>query len=364
MNVTNKISVLQALFIVIMAVGFTNHVIIIPLLLQVGMRDSWISVLCAYLLLNVWVLIPYFIAKSISGISLIDWLKQRFGTWISRFIIWPFALYLLSMAAITLKETTTWVNNTYLPQTPKSVVALSFILICLFIAESGLRTIAIATGILLPFVWILGYFVMTTNIPYKDYSKLFPVLTQGTEPVVQAMIYAGGGFIEIVILLFFQHRIARPLRLPIWILLAFILVGLTLGPLLGAIATFGPVEAANQRYPAFEQWRLVVIGKYIAHVDFLALYQWLSGAFIRIALALYIIMDWVKPVNRTSKRRLLMLLLLLLLAAVLIPVSDIQYADWLKNVYYPFALTAVFVVSCLLAALAFVQSYFARRKPS
>lgn len=106
MNVTKKISVLQALFILIMTVGFSNHVTIIPLLLQVGFRDSWISVIGTYLLFNVWIFIPYFIAKKTGDLALPDWLTQNFGKWVARFIIWPFAIYLLFIAAITLKETT------------------------------------------------------------------------------------------------------------------------------------------------------------------------------------------------------------------------------------------------------------------
>lgn len=203
-------------------------------------------------------------------------------------------------------------NITYLPQTPKSVVAAIFILLGLFIASSGVRSIAITSGILLPLVWILGYFVMAANFPYKDYSKMFPVFTQGAGPILQAMIYAGGGFMEVFILIFIRHHISKPVRFGTWILLDFILCGL-LGPLLGAIATYGPVESANQRFPAFEQWRLVVIGKYIAHIDFLALYQWLSGAFIRIALALYIILYWVRPNGKIAKRSLYTLLFIFLL---------------------------------------------------
>ena len=364
MNVTKKISVLQALFLLIMAVGFSNHVTIIPLLLQVGYRDSWISVICAYLLFNAWILIPYFIAKKTGELSLPEWLTQNFGKWTARLFIWPFALYLLVIAAITLKETTNWVNITYLPQTPKTVVAVTFILLCLFIASSGIRSIAIASGLLLPLVWVFGYFVMTANFPYKDYSKLFPIFTQGVSPILHAMVYAGGGFIEAFILIFIRHHIAKPLRFGSWILLAFILCGLTLGPLMGAIATYGPVESANQRYPAFEQWRLVVIGKYIAHVDFLALYQWLSGAFIRIALALYIILDWVQPNRKAAKRSFLTLLFIILMAIIIAPISDIKYVQLIRGVYYPYALIVILAASSLLAGLVFLKSRTRRRKKS
>ncbi len=344
-----------------MAVGFSNHVTIIPLLLQVGFRDSWISVTFAYLLFNAWVFIPYFIAKKTGKLALKKWLTVHIGKWASVLFIGIFSLYLLLIAVITLKETTNWVNITYLPQTPKIVVAAVLISLCLFIASSGIRSIAITTGILLPIVWVLGYFVMTANFPYKDYSKLMPIFTQGASPVLHAMIYAAGGFIEIFVLLFIRHHIVKPLRIRYWLILAFILFGLTMGPLLGAIATYGPIEAANQRYPAFEQWRLVVLGKYIAHVDFLALYQWLSGAFIRIALALFILLEWLQPKKQQMKLRFLILVAIVLLTAVMLPISDMKYVQWIKNFYYPYSLYTMLIVSFLLAGIILFKQHSKRR---
>ena len=64
----------------------------------------------------------------------------------------------------------------------------------------------------------------------------------------------------------------------------FILMGLTMGPTIGAITEFGPIEAAKQRYPAYEEWGLGSIGRFIEHFDFLSIYQWLTGAFIRVGL--------------------------------------------------------------------------------
>lgn len=56
------------------------------------------------------------------------------------------------------------------------------------------------------------------------------------------------------------------LRSLLWV--GIVLVGLTLGPLMGAIAIFGPFEAARMRFPAYEEWRLVTFGHFLEHIDF------------------------------------------------------------------------------------------------
>ncbi|XRD23741.1 hypothetical protein AABM34_14730 [Lysinibacillus fusiformis] len=53
-------------------------------------------------------------------------------------------------------------------------------------------------------------------------------------------------------------------------------------------------EASKQRYPAYEEWGLVTIGRYIEHLDFFSIYQWLTGTFIRVSFLLYIVADLLK----------------------------------------------------------------------
>src|SRR5690606_22187538 len=140
--------------------------------------------------------------------------------------------------------------------------------------------------ILLPFVIVFGDFVMTANLPAKNYSLILPIAEHGWQPVFLGGLYVGGGLVELIVILLLQQELKKKVALwKLWLLSLF-LVLLVFGPVLGAIAEFGPAEAARLRYPAFEEWRLVTIGNYIRHVDFFSIFQWLSGAFVRIAVSL------------------------------------------------------------------------------
>ncbi len=102
-------------------------------------------------------------------------------------------------------------------------------------------------------------------------------------------------------LLFLQHQYKDRIRWYHFGIMLFILMGLTLGPLIGAITEFGPVEAAKQRYPAYEEWGLVSIGRYIEHLDFFSIYQWLTGTFIRVSFMLYIVADLLKMTSKPKQ---------------------------------------------------------------
>jgi spore germination protein (amino acid permease) len=317
-----KITVLDAYFILLLALGITNHVILIPILLQTAKRDAWVGILLTMVLHIIWVYILFIIMKRTNQQPLYSWFRERCGSVISWLFLFVTTSYFFLMALIMLRETTTWVKVTYLPQTPKLVVMLVLILLSIYVAYNGIRSIAIISGILLPFVWVLGHFVAIANLRYKNYSLLTPLFVDGYAPMLKSMVIAGGGFLEMIVLLFIQHHMSRRVSYLSVSIMAAVLAGLTMGPLMGAIANFGPEVAMQARYPAYDQWMLVSITQYITHLDFFALYQWISGALIRISLFLFIITDMI-PFKKQKRR----LPFLFLLGAALIGLSMYTEVD-------------------------------------
>src|SRR5207253_7154220 len=102
-------------------------------------------------------------------------------------------------------------------------------------------------------------------------------------------------------------------------------VWLTLGPLIGAITEFGPTEAAKQMYPAYEEWAIVSIGRFIEHLDFFSIYQWLSGNFIRVSLFLFIALETLRFKNKRNRSLVLAFFCLLILGYQLIPFNNLIY---------------------------------------
>jgi spore germination protein (amino acid permease) len=279
----------------------------------------------------------------------LEWLQQRYGKVVS----WGFRLffiaYLFCMSLLTLKDTIVWAHVTYLPRTPQLVISLTLILTCYFAVLSGIRAIAITAGILLPFVIIFGDFVMSANLPEKNYSLMLPVFENGIGSILSGTIYIGGGLAELMIILLMQHQIKTKVRLWSLYILVLFLIMLIFGPVTGAIAEFGPFEAAQLRYPAYEEWRLVTIGHYIQHVDFLSIYQWLSGAFIRISISLFLLVDLLAISKKKNYRTAWLLLLSVVFVFVAeLPISDMQYLSFMKHVYFPVSLWLVSALTFIL----------------
>lgn len=296
----DSISMLHVIFLAMTVIGLKNHVTILPPLLEHAGRDGWISVLLASVSILPWAFILLYIHKQTNKKNIKDVLEERIGKIATKIFNVTFSAFLIVLAAFTMKEAIQWINATFLLETPAILLLVIYTLLCVFLATSDLQTIVITNFFVLFGVVAFGFFVAFTNIKVKDYNLLRPFLEHGFEPVIDGMIYPAAGIIELALVILIQHQIKGRIRFFHYAIIIGILTVLTLGPLTGAITEFGPREAAMQRFPAYEEWGLVAIGRFIEHLDFLSIYQWLTGAFIRVGVLLYVV---VNLLNLKGKRK-------------------------------------------------------------
>ncbi|MCM3112514.1 GerAB/ArcD/ProY family transporter [Lederbergia lenta] len=354
MKQTDTISSWQIILICMTAIGLHNHVIVITPLIQTAGRDAWMSVIATSALAFVWGFILLFIHRGTKQEHLYTWLKSHVGKPVAVLIGGLVYLYFILLATITLKETMTWTKITYLQNTPLIILTIFFVILCLIAAFTSLRTIAIANFFILAFVVLLGFFVAFANIPVKNYSLLLPMLEHGYSPIIKGMVFPGSGFAELVLLLFLQHKFQSKVRYSRIALTIIIITFLTVGPLIGGIVEFGPQEAGKQRFTAFEEWGLVSFGRYIEHLDFLSIYQWLAGAFIRISMMFLITLEIFQLKKTTGKVVTLTMLASLTIFLTVYPFSDITYYNILKHLLIPISFWFCFIISFLLAGIVLI----------
>lgn len=337
----------QVSIVLLLSSGLSNHVLLLPSMLQAGKRDSWIAAILGYSYMLAWILILYFILKRMNKPFAV-WLKEQtnpVGRWI---LTVPLAVYFFLTACTTLFSTVMWAHASYILETPTSVISFFLIALCYFLAKSGLRSIAISAYILIPFVVLFGIYVSSVNFQYKDYRFLFPILENGWGSILMGSLYAAAGVAEIIILLLLQEELTKRLSLLNLFLVFIMLLDLILAPLTGALAAYGPAEAELLRFPAYEQWRLASVGSNLNQTDFLSIFQWLSGAYIRLSLALYALVKLIN-LNQRKVKPVLLLVSFLVYIVCQLPISDIVYLRFL-DVYYPASLGLVFTLTLLYAA--------------
>ena len=261
-----------------------------------------------------------------------------------------------------MRETLQFVANTFLPETPFVFLLAIFTLLCVMLATTNIQTIVMINVLVLVGVISFGFFAAFTNLQVKDYNLLRPFLEDGFQPVIHGMIYPASGIIELIFLIFIQHKVKDQIRFPHFVTMILILTVLTMGPLIGAITEFGPDEAAMQRFPAYEEWGLVTIGNFFEHLDFLSIYQWLSGTFIRVGLLLFIVIDLLNMNGKRKKIWTSIAPVFMVICLSLYSISDNTF-DELKGKYIlPITFFFFFIVSLFLAIVAFVSGKSSRKE--
>ncbi|WP_417899636.1 endospore germination permease [Bacillus haimaensis] len=345
---------LQISFVVILFIGISNHVLMLPHLLYVAKRDAWVCVLIGYLILLLWGSILYIImSKNKQNTKLAAWISLKTGKLISCMIMIVFFIHILLIAFISFYDFITSIKIYFLPLTPQWIVVLPFLLLCVWGASSNLKTIVYSSTFLLPIVWLLGYFVAFSTMFNKDYSYIFPVLVSGSTPIIKGVIIVLGGSVDILLLLLLQPYINKQFAWWHILLLVTILLGLVLGPALGSISAFGPNVASVLRFPAFEQWRLVELGEHVSHLDFLAVFQLISGAVIRVALCLYFLKD-LGMKNKVFKMSVFWTSASILFLAGVLPISDIWMQTAIGKYFYPVVLSIGLFLTCILVVIGFI----------
>lgn len=332
---------ISIVYIILLSVGLFAHVEIIPGILLMVKRNAWMSVLLAFTVLPLWLYLLNKIVAILHTDSLIKIVKHSSSNIQYYFLLLPFGIYMYFCSFITAKDIILWSQLTYMQDYNSFFLALPLLLLCLICSNLGLFSIGIIISFLCPIVLFLGFFISFANSGRKNYELLLPLLEDGFLPVSKGLIFTALPIIELFVIIFVTSVLQKSISRKQLYVLGIVIIGLMLGPTVGAIVEFGPDLAAQYRYPAFEQWRLISIGKYISHTDFLAIYQWLSGGVIRISL--FVLLTSLILTKEKKSLKLLVSLYGVLFIAVLIPVDQSLLTKVVFIYFRPIFLVLLFI---------------------
>ncbi|MED1864624.1 endospore germination permease [Fictibacillus nanhaiensis] len=353
MRIQSGISPLHIYFLIILSSGLINHVLIIPVILSASGRDAWVSIMLSVLPYIVFILLIGSVLKKLGNQNFLDYLKIRLGPIPYYLLSGVFIIYFFFNAGITFRDTITWTQTNYLMDTPSLALGLLLGVLCFFGTNKGLQELSIVAMIALPLVVSFGLFIAFGNIQHKDYSMLLPITEHGWSPVLNGCVYVLSGLTELCTLLFLVQHTKKTLKWKHVFIVEFILVGLMIGPTMAAIAEFGPYEANKLRYPAFEQWKLLTISKEITRMDFLSIFQWISGAFIRVSLLIFL----VAKLTGVKKHRtwLVASLYILLIVYTLAPISNISIFNFLYDFFFPIQMYVILPLVSIICIYVLIK---------
>ncbi|MED4229415.1 endospore germination permease [Neobacillus cucumis] len=337
--------------LLILSTGFMVHVLLHPVVLTSAKRDAWVSVIGSFVPFIIWTILIYFLYKKYEQKNIFT-LIFSLPPWISYSISIIFGIYFFLTSFISFKYTIYWANANYTFNIPNFMIALLFAILCYYATHKGIGVISAIAFFLLPFVVIFGFLVGIGNMKNKDYSLLFPIFEHGYRHVLHGMVYTCASLFETIYFLFITPYLKNRIKMKMFLIVTIIIFLLTLGPLIGGIAEFGAEEAVKMKVLAYEQWKLLTLGTHITRLDFLSIYQWFSGAFIRVCLSMFLVNQLF---FRKKNRWFLPFLYALLTFSVVIPWDFESFYSFLYSIYFPASLVFLLFSFGLLLLLSRIK---------
>ncbi|QCR33718.1 endospore germination permease [Lysinibacillus sp. SGAir0095] len=321
-------------FLLILSTGFMVHVLFHPIILTSSKRDSWVSVICSFVPLMIWAIMIFRLNKKLENKNIFT-LINSLHPFISNFIKILLSLYFIFTAYITCKYTGYWAKTNYTFQVPDIMMLVPFIALCYYASLKGIKTISAISIFLLPLVIVFGIVVGMGNMKVKDYSMLLPIFENGYKELFIGIMYSCASFFEIIYLLFFTPFLKNRIRIKTFLPVTVLIFWLSLGPLVAAIAMFGAEEASKMKVPAYEQWKVLTLGNNITRLDFLSIFQWFSGAFIRVSISMFIVSQLF---SHKKNIWILSLIYILLTIGVILPWNFESFFSFIYNIFFPVSL--------------------------
>jgi len=316
-------------------------------------RDAWISVVVALIPVFVWIPPLAYLIKKLDQTSIQSWFKQHYSSALSWTITATVWVFVLIIAFISLLNTIAWVRISYLQVTPQQVSAFILLALCGLAAAAGIRAIAISAGLLFPIVILLEFYVIGADFQLENYALLLPVLEHGWMPILKGTAYTCAGVFELIVVLFIQDHLSSTMKLRGLLIMSAILIAATTVTVVESIAIFGPSEAAVMRFPVYEQWRVIKFGKHLSQSDYLSIYLWLSAAFIRISLALFILVDLLKIKKTKHQRWTLLAIVTGLFVLLQLPLNNMLFLSLVRRFYIPFSVYGIMSMTLLFVLLVY-----------
>ncbi|MBW7454795.1 GerAB/ArcD/ProY family transporter [Paenibacillus sepulcri] len=321
------ISQKQLVSLLVLIICFNNFGVFKMMTMIHGQRDAWIGVLLSSIPALIWAFVLAWISHRMSSVTVQGWLKQRAGTFIGVLITAVLAVILMLNLYVNMTDLIHWVNIWFLPNTPNFIVVFIISVSVLLGSLLGLRTLAIAAGILLPIVVVLFVILLFGIFKFLHFYELVPLLERGWIPVRGSLLSSLAGMSDWFILIVLAPFVDTKSKINFKTIYALLLVHVItlVVPIVISLGAFGTIESIQQRTPVFEQWRLAKLGMNFSHIDSLSIIYFFSVSLIRQSLLLFAVCSLMPRKTMSPSVGVMIVIWLAISCVCLMSTNDLKF---------------------------------------
>ena len=251
--------------------------------IELGGRDTWISVVIASvcILLYVWLILS--INKKTGNYNLFDIYSKTLGKTGGAIFFFLFLMTVLLTMFESAGAEGTVIHTSFLLTTP----AWIFIAVCaisaVYIVKKGIAAVTITTVIAVIFISISGIILAILTQPNKEIKYIFPILENGmTFDFFLSILKVLGALSCVSIFIPYIDSVGDKKRLRKHSIIALLfIIQMQIVSMLGVITTFGPDRALNLVLAKMTQTQIIRVFGFLEAGELFVMLQVVGGWFIR-----------------------------------------------------------------------------------
>ena len=195
-----KISALQLAMMFYVSIVVTG-ILFLPIIgYRFAERDYWIAPILSAIVGCIIVTVMCKLNNYYPKETIIQYSCSILGKVLGRIIGALILLYVMFISFMAFWSYASFVNDYFLPLTPKMVILGSVGLFCAFAARGGVEVIGRLAELITPLLLILFMILFSLMLTDVDLRNLFPILSHGILPTIKASYYSNAWFCEFMLI--------------------------------------------------------------------------------------------------------------------------------------------------------------------
>lgn len=304
-------------------------------------QDSWISLIMALIMVLPLIIIYARIIKLYPGEGLYDIINELFGKVVSKIIIILMTWYAIHLGALVLSDFTEYIKITTLLDTPKIIVAITLLMVTVYISKSSIYTLGKWALVSFPIVIIMVIITVVFSINTLDVHNIFPIMEHSLKDIAT-------GAYKIVSFPFAETVLFLPLACfvkkedsPNKIYISSILIGsfVLLVVIFRNLTVLGAEMMSISYFPSLVATRIIDVGDFLTRIEGVITINFILAGITKITICLIVAAKGMAKIFDVKKYRDLILPATLLILAI----SMIQYTNVMELFEFldPYAIYAI-----------------------
>jgi len=282
-----KISSLQMAIMMYPAIVATAILGVPSITAKYAKADLWLSPILASFIGFVTVYITYKLHKLYPKQTVIQFSEHIIGRFAGKVLGFVFLFFYIQITGEIIRSYAEFIVNSFLVNTPISVIMASMVFLCALTVHGGLETMGRVAQIFIP-VFIVPFLISIILLsPDMEFKNIFPILGDGMMPPIKGAIVPGGWFTEFFLISFLLPFLADQKKGMKYGMVSVFAVMMTLVAVnLIVLFVLGPAISTRE-YPLMNVARYVSIAEFFEHLESAVMAVWIVGAFVKISVFYY-----------------------------------------------------------------------------